>query len=184
MKLHLTLAAIAIFLMQPYATNARTLPSIEQSIYQPTPPFVDLKQSIYVRESERRLLPLISSASDSIIPFLIDMHDSKKTVASIRQVIEQSRSMLRVPPQATFGQGRFVDMMVYCWTSDNEDQLKFLIEWADLTTKARYTDSYVFIRHGGSWFFEKHGTVAPSRWTQTQRYFRRGCPTDLRTGDI
>jgi hypothetical protein len=133
MKAHLVSVAIAIFLTQACTTNASKLPAIEQSIYHPVPPLVDLKQSIYVRERERPLLRNITNASEAIIRFLMDVRDAKG----------------------------FVFMTLYCWKSDNEDQLKFLVEWADVTTKARYTDSYVFARRGSSWYFEKHGGVAP-----------------------
>ena len=182
MKLHLSFAAAVIFLTQACTSNARTPPSIDQTIYRPAPPFVDLKQSIYVHERERPLLPLVTDASDSLIPFLIDMYNGV-AVADIRQVMDKSRSLLRLPPHATFGHSRFVNTKVYCWTSDNEKQLEFLIEWADITTNARYTDSYVFIRHAGSWYFEKHGSVAPWRWTQTERYFQRECPVPSNVSD-
>lgn len=175
MKLHFAFTSAIILLTQACTSNAGSQPPIDQTIYHPAPPFVDLKQSIYVRERERPLLPLVTDASNSLIPFLIDMHNGV-AVSDIRQVMDESRSLLRVPPHATFGQSRFVDTKVYCWTSNNEKQLKFLIEWGDITTNARYTDSYVFIRHANSWYFEKHGTMAPWSWKLTRRYFQRECP--------
>lgn len=176
MKFLFASAAIALLSIPAWAAPRAALPVIEQSIYQPAPPFVDLKQAIYVRERERPLLPRIAGASDAIVAFLIDMHDSKKSPTSIRHVLPTSQSLLRMPPQATFGQGRYVHAMLYCWTSDRDDQLAFLIEWADVTTKARYTDSYVFVRRDATWYFEKHGTIKPLRWTKTARYFQRACP--------
>jgi hypothetical protein len=177
MKLHLSSIAAVIFI-QARTSGPRLPQSIDQTIYNPAPPFVDLKQSIYVHERERPLLPLVADASNSLVLFLMDITNDV-AVANIRQVMDKSRSLLRLPPHATFGDSRFVDAMVYCWTSDNPEQLEFLVEWGDITTNARYTDSYVFIRHAGSWYFAKHGTVAPWRWTKTQRYFRRACPVPL-----
>lgn len=176
MKFLLAFATAALLSTPVWPAPPATLPIVEQSIYQPAPPFVDLKQAIYVRERERPLLRRITGASDAIVAFLIDLHDRKKTPADIRHVLPGSRSILRMPPQATSGQGRFVDVLLYCWTSDRDDQLTFLIEWADVTTNARYTDSYVFVRQGTSWYFEKHGSVQPWRWTKTERYFQRSCP--------
>ncbi|MGZ4891561.1 MAG: hypothetical protein ACXV2B_04805, partial [Halobacteriota archaeon] len=61
-------------------------------------------------------------------------------------------------------------------SSTNENQLEFLVEWADPMTKLRYTDSYVFAKNGSSWYFQKHGSTAPRYWAQTERYFQRECP--------
>lgn len=176
MKTHLVSVAIAIFLTQACAISPTTRPLIEQGIYHPTPPLVDLKQRFYVRERERPLLPRITNASDFIVQFLLDInHPKMTTVADIRHVLDESRSILRLPPPASSGRRRFVNMMLYCWESNNEDQLRFLVEWADVTTMARYTDSYVFVRRGSSWYFEKHGSVAPWYWTQVKPYFQREC---------
>ena len=178
MKTHFGSVAIAILLPQACPADATTLPVVEQGIYHPAPPLVDLKQSIYVRERERPLLQHITNASDAIIQFLMDLYNAKgNTTAGIRHVMNESGSVPRLPPFATSPvQSRFVFMRLYCWESDSEDQLKFLVEWADATTKTRYTDSYVFVRRESSWYFEKHGSVAPWYWTQTERYFQRECP--------
>lgn len=136
-----------------------------------------------MQERERPLLQIVTSASDSLIPFLIDMHNARPPAANVRQVTDAARSSLRVPPEATGGRSRFVDMMEYCWTSENDNQLEFLVEWADVTTNSRYTDSYVFVRRGGAWYFDKHGHVTPWRWMQTERYFQRACPSHSRMSD-
>lgn len=178
MKTQLASVAIAIFLTQGCTTIGTTRPVIEQGIYRPKPPFVDLKQQIYVRERERLLLPRITNASNSIIQFILDMYNPKvKTVGDMWHVLTGSQAVLRLPPPATSStQGRFVAMSLYCWESDNEDQLKFFVEWADIGTMARYTDSYVFVRRGSFWYFEKHGSVAPWHWTKAKGYFQRQCP--------
>ena len=178
MKTYFIAAIIAIFSLQACTSGGVARPVIEQGIYHPTPPSVEIKQRIYVRERERPLLPRINDASDSIVQFLLDMHLPKKTAAAdVRHVLDGSRSILRLPPPATL-QGRYVGMMVYCWESESEDQLKFLVEWADVTTMARYTDSYVFVQRGSSWYFEKHGGVTPWHWTKVEPYFQRNCPTN------
>jgi hypothetical protein len=165
-------------LLQACSAQPSKVPVIEQSIYHSAPPFANLKQSIYVRERERRLLPRITDASNSIVLFLLDMTNAKgETAVDVRHVMDESRAVLRLPPVATpAGRGRYVFMTLYCWSSRDESQLEFLVEWADMIGNARYTDSYVFTKNGSSWYFEKHGRAAPRYWTQTERYFQRECP--------
>jgi hypothetical protein len=178
MKTYLAALAITIFLLQACSAQTPKIPLIEQDIYHPVPPFVNQKQSIYVRERERWLLPRITDASNSIVLFLLDMDNAKgDTAADVRYVMDESHAVLRLPPAATFpSQDRYVFMTLYCWSSRNENQLGFLVEWADPITKARYTDSYVFVKNGSSWYFQKHGSVEPRYWEQTERYFQRECP--------
>jgi hypothetical protein len=178
MKIHIAALWLSTFLLQACAAQASKIPLIEQGIYHPAPPFVDLKQSIYVRERERWLLPRITDASDSIVRFLLDINNPNGSSAfNVRHVMDESRKILRLPPLATSPlKGRYVFRTLFCWSSDNRDQLGFLVEWADPTTKLRYTDSYVFARHGSSWDFQKHGSAAPRYWTQTIRYVQRECP--------
>lgn len=178
MKIHIAALGLTTFLLQPCAAQASKIPMIEQGIYRPAPPFVDLKQSIYVRERERWMLPRITDASDSIVLFLLDIdHPNGSSAFNVRHVMDESRGILRLPPLATSPiKGRYVFMTLYCWSSDNEDQLGFVVEWGDPITKLRYTDSYIFARRGSSWDFQKHGSAAPRYWTQTKRYFQRECP--------
>jgi hypothetical protein len=184
MKRHFAIAVCAALTWHTALTAAEPVPKIEQGIYKPVPPFENIKQAIYVRERERPLLPLIEDASTSIAVFLLDMFAYGSGIrADVRFVLPEARDRLRLPPPASASgtanaQGRFIDSAVYCWRSDNPDQLRFLIEWADPTTKARYTDSYVFVRRGATWYFEKHDTIAPWTWTQTRRYFQRSCPDE------
>lgn len=164
--------------------SSEPVPKIEQDIYRPAPPFENLKAAIYVRERERPLLPLIEDASTSIVGFLLDVFAYGSGIRSdLPHVLPEARARLRLPPPATTPgagntQRRFIHSSVYCWHSDNRDQLRFLIDWADVVTKARYTDSYVFVRRGTVWYFEKHDTITPRHWMQTRRYFQLGCPGD------
>jgi len=171
MRVRLATSLLAICMTQACTTTRATVPAIEQGIYRPAPPLVDIKQAFYVRERERPLLPHITEASDAIAHFLIDMHNGTQPAAT------EARSTLRLPPSATLpSAGRFVNATLYCWESDAANQLKFLVEWADVTTHARYTDSYVFVKRGTSWQAATHGSYAPWHWTQTERYFQRTCP--------
>ena len=178
MKTHFVPLAMGLLLTQACTSGATPRPAIEQSIYRPAPPYVNLKQGMYVRERERPLLARITDASSAITEFLLDIHNAQgDTVTGIRHVAREAQPVLRLPPFATAPiQGRFVFMTLYCWQSEHEDQLTFLVEWADITTGARYTDSYVFTRRNASWYFDRHGSVAPWSWTQTERYFQRQCP--------
>jgi hypothetical protein len=185
MKIHIAALAIAISLLQACSAQPSRIPVIEQGIYHPVPPFVELKRAIYVRERERRFLPQITDASDSIVQFFLDIDNPNgSTVFNVRHVMDGSGAILRLPPLATAPvKGRYVFMTLFCWSSDNEDQLEFLAEWADPATKLRYTDSYVFVRRGSSWDFHEHGSVAPRYWTQTTRYFQRECPAENKRQD-
>ncbi|WP_404531461.1 hypothetical protein [Massilia sp. TN1-12] len=175
--------AVALFLAVLFrctTAEAVTVPVIEQGIYRPAPPFVDLKQSIYVRERERPVLGMVTDASTSIVRYLLEVFASTLHAgAPMPHVLPEARAAMRLPPLvSTGGPGRYVAMTLYCWTSDPDTRLSFLIEWADITTNARYTDSYVFERRGGTWFFAGHGNIRPWHWTQTERYFQRACPVE------
>lgn len=178
------LSAAALFLAVLFrctTAEAVTVPVIEQGIYRPAPPFVDLKQSIYVRERERPVLGLVTDASTSIVRYLLEVFASTVVHpgAPMPHVLPDARAAMRLPPLvSTGGSGRYVAMTLYCWTSDADNQLSFLIEWADITTHARYTDSYVFERRGRTWYFAGHGNIRPWHWTQTERYFQRACPVE------
>lgn len=178
MKTLFVMMAMDVVPVQASTSSAAAPPAIEQSIYRPVPQDVELKKAIYVRERERPLLARITEASSAITEFLLDIHNAQgDTVTGIRHVAREAQPALRLPPFATTPvRGRYVFMTVYCWQSEHEDQLTFLVEWADITTKARYTDSYIFTRRNGSWYFDKHGSVAPWSWTQTKRYFQPQCP--------
>jgi hypothetical protein len=180
MKPRVVFVALTIFVSQANLAQAGKIPAIEQGIYQSAPPFENIKQSFYVRERERPLLDLITDASTSLARFLIGSHNmsSAKPASAMPHVLADAQGGLRLPPMATTGgNGRYVGLVVYCWKSKEKDHLEFLIEWADITTNARYTDSYVFVRRGPSWYFEKHGSIPPWHWTQTEPYFQRTCPS-------
>lgn len=180
MKTHIAALGFTILLLQACSAQPSSIPVIEQGIYHPLPPFVDLKQSIYVRERERWLLPRITDASNAIVLFLLDIDNPNGSTASnVRHVTDESRAILRLPPPATSPvKGRYVFLTLFCWSSDNKDQLGFFVEWGDPVTKLRYTDSYIFARQGSTWNFQKHGSAAPRYWTQTTRYFQRECPAE------
>lgn len=180
MKPTVVFVALTIFVSQANLAQAGKIPAIEQGIYRPAPPFENIKQSFYVRERERPLLDLTTDASTSLARFLIDAHNMSpsKPASAMPHVLAEAQGGLRLPPMATTGgNGRYVGLVVYCWKSKEKDHLEFLIEWGDITTNARYTDSYVFVRRGPSWYFEKHGSIPPWHWAQTERYFQRACPS-------
>ena len=168
--------------MAAIVTPEGKIPAIEQGIYTPSTPFENTKQSFYVRERERPLLSVISDADTSIALFLHDVTQavSAESILTIRSVLPSARKQLRLPPLATFNKSsHYVYSSLYCWKSANMDQLEFFIDWADIATNARYTDSYIFVRRGTSWYFKDHGSVAPRQWIQTERYFQRTCPSEL-----
>jgi hypothetical protein len=175
MKIRFAFAILAICISSASLAQPARIPAIEQSIYRPEAPFENIKKSFYVRESERPLLDNIADASTSIARFLIATLDaSTDTIHSVRA---ETQERLRLPPTSTSdGALRYVGMLVYCWTSSESDQLEFLIEWADITTNARYTDSYVFVLQEDKWLFDRHGSTPPWHWGQTERYFQRNCP--------
>lgn len=178
MKTNIAALLIPMFLLDACAARPHEIPKIEPGIYHPVAPFVNQKQSFYVREREKWLLPRITDASNSIVLFLLGIDNANGSTAfNIRHVMDESRTILRLPPFATYPvKQRYVFMTLFCWSSDKDDELEFFAEWADPINKLRYTDSYVFARHGSSWDFKKHGSAPPRYWTQTTRYFQRECP--------
>lgn len=174
MKTHDVLAALAICVSLTSYANAGQIPSIEQSIYKPTPPLENIKQKFYVGERERPILDLITEASTPISRFLLELYALPD--GSVMPHAE-ARDKVRLPPKSIHSSGRYVGAFLYCWKSTDRDHLEFLIEWGDITTNARYTDSYVFVRQGPSWHFEQHGSIPPWHWKQTERYFQRACPS-------
>lgn len=177
MNPHGVLAALAICISLTGCANAGKIPRIEQGIYRPTPPLENIKQHFYVRERERPVLDLITEASIPIARFLLEFHASPDG-SVMPHVLAEARDSLRLPPNASRDSTRrYVGSLLYCWKSKDNDHLEFLIEWGDITTNARYTDSYVFVRRGPSWYFEQHGSIPPWHWKQTERYFQRACPS-------
>lgn len=179
MNKYTVIVAATISLSNIASASINNAPVIEQGIFKPAPPMESIKETFYVREVERPLLPQITAASNSIARFLIDTttgpasrpHDAKR---ELRETVTVDP---RPPPIASSdGKRRYVPSSVYCWKNDGKDHLKFLVEWGDITTSARYTDSYVFIRKGTTWSFEKHGNLPPYHWEQTAIYFQRPCP--------
>ncbi|MTV40179.1 hypothetical protein [Duganella radicis] len=159
--------------------EAEKIPTIEPGIYTPNAPFETVKQSFYVRERERPLLSTILEADTSIAVFLIDLNQavSTESIQTIRSILPNASKQLRPPPVATFDQStRYYSASLYCWKSESEGQLEFFVDWGDITTNARYTDSYIFVRRGTLWYFKEHGKIAPRHWIQSERYFQRACP--------
>jgi hypothetical protein len=179
-----TVVAIAIllaFISHPVLAESEKIPAIELGIYHPDIPFENIKQRFYVRERERPLLSAISDADTSIALFLIDVSNaiSMESIKTIRSVLPSAREQLRLPPVMTFDKShRYVGSSLYCWKSENKDQLEFFIDWGDITN-ARYTDSYIFVRQGTSWYFKNHGSIAPRHWRQTERYFQLTCSPEI-----
>jgi hypothetical protein len=179
MKVRIAFAMLAALMLSACQTHTGRIPVGESGIYTPQAPFENIKQSFYVRERERPLLGTIDDASTSIALFLIDVThaSSEQLVSTIHRVLPEARDRLRLPPAAAFDPTlRYVGMRLYCWQSKETDRLEFLIEWADMSN-ARYTDSYVFVRRGSAWYFDRHGSTPPWHWTQTERYFQRSCPS-------
>lgn len=179
MRTFIAIVILMAFISCPALTEAGKIPPIEAGIYTPDAPFETVKQSFYVRERERPLLSTILQADTSIAMFLIDLHQevSTESIQAIRSVLPDASRELRRPPIATLEQStRYYPASLYCWTSEREDQLEFFVDWADITTNARHTDSYVFVRRGTVWYFKEHGKDPPRQWTQTERYFQRACP--------
>lgn len=169
MKIMMVIAMLAALTSYPTLAQTGNIPVIERDIYRPEPPFENTKKAFYVRESERPLLATITDASTSIAHFLLYIRDPS---------LNKHTSTLRMPPTASHDQTQLYGASVlYCWKSEDKDHLEFLIDWGDITTNARYTDSYIFVRRGASWYFDRHGSTPPREWMQVERYFQRACPT-------
>jgi hypothetical protein len=139
---------------------------------------LSLKERFLIVDSERQLSSVINSASDSITWFIREIIDTPVSSRPdrMRYAFPEAVATLRLPPIASDGRGRFIVSAIYCWKIEKKIKLEFLIEWADITTNRRYTDSYVMQRSGEKWLFAGHGTVKP--WNSFQSGLRglRKCP--------
>jgi hypothetical protein len=162
------------------APAAHPLSSSERNGVLIAQPYLATKRGIYVVDAERQHVASINSASDSIAEFALSLFSAPapaNDAALIRNIEPAARSILRFPPATRREPGlRYVHTVLFCWSQPDPDRLAFLMEWAAPTTPERYTDSYVFRRHGSRWLFERHGTTPPSAWLQAGRAGPRSCP--------
>lgn len=98
-------------------------------------PLKHIKLAFSVRDSERPIVATIKDASTAIASFAQEMtqtHDGNLV----------ARGSLRLPPEASNGNSRYIQALFYCWELLAQDKLQLQIEWADITTLLRYTDAY------------------------------------------
>lgn len=141
-------------------------------------PLMHIKRGFLVAADERVIVGEINDASTSIASFIQEIFELKlgRSRDSLKHVLPEARQTLRLPPVDSRGEpDRYVAMLFYCWKSIDSDRLQVRIEWSDVTTSNRYTDSYVFRKSGPAWYFEQHGDFQPIHWLPKQRYFTRAC---------
>jgi hypothetical protein len=169
------LLSLAIFLkINPVFSQSIT----EKNGFIAQHPLLHIKLGFAVEDSEKNIVEVIKDASTSIAFFskeIAGTHgtDSKK---SITYIVPEARDALRLPPEATNGTDRYVAMNFYCWKLLNPTKLQVNIEWADITTPRRYTDSYVFEKAGDKWLLLEHGNMEPFRYELVGYQFKRPCP--------
>lgn len=140
-------------------------------------PLRHIKLSFAVEDSEKDIIHTITDASTSIAFFAKEVLATHGTTSreSMTYVAKDKRDSLRLPPEASNGTDRYVYSNFYCWKLLNPTRLQVNIEWADITTPARYTDSYVFEKIGSKWIFVEHGDLEPFRYQLSGYQFKRPC---------
>ena len=140
-------------------------------------PFKFIKDGFIVKDNEKKIVAEIKSASTSIALFAMELRTvtANSSKDSLKHVLPDSREQLRLLPEASNGTDRYVYSTFYCWKLIAPDQLQVQIEWDDITTPQRYTDSYVFLRKGSEWYFSRHGDLVPFRYSLKGYEFKRPC---------
>jgi len=140
-------------------------------------PFVFIKRAFLVQDNEKKMVEEIRSASTSIALFAMELMatTANSSKDSLKHALPDSREQLRLLPEASNGRDRYIFSTFYCWKLIAPDQLQVQIEWADITTPQRYTDSYVFLRKGSEWYFSRHGDLIPFRYSLKGYEFKRPC---------
>jgi hypothetical protein len=166
MKKFFSVYALSIFFFGVSMTgmnNAEAQSETERNGFVAEKPFKFIKQAFLVKDNEKKIVAEIRSASTSIALFTMELMTAKANSPkdSLKHALPDSREQLRLLPEASNGKDRYVYSTFYCWKLIDPDQLQVQIEWADITTPQRYTDSYVFLRKGSEWYFSRHGDLTP-----------------------
>ncbi|MBC3863052.1 hypothetical protein H8K32_13150 [Undibacterium jejuense] len=180
MKKFFSMYAASIFFLGVSMTamnNAEAQSVSERNGFIAENPFIFIKRAFLVRDNEKEIVEEIESASTSIARFAMELMETKANSSkdSLKQVLPGSREQLRLLPEATNGRDLYIYSVFYCWKLIDPDQLQVQIEWGDITTPQRYTDSYVFLRKGSEWYFSRHGDLIPFRYSLKGYEFKRPC---------
>jgi hypothetical protein len=180
MKFFFSKYAVSIFVLAAVMTgmsNADAQSETERNGFVAEEPFKFIKQGFLVKKNEKEIVEVIKNASTSIALFAKELMATKENSSrdSLKHVLPESREQLRLLPDATNGKDKYVYSSFYCWNLIDPDQLQVQIEWGDITTPQRYTDSYVFLRKGSEWYFSRHGDLIPFRYSLKGYEFKRPC---------
>lgn len=180
MKIHIGLFSIFLFfsgglMMDVNAAKAQS--ETERNGFVAEEPLKYIKLAFAVKDTEKPIVGTIMDASNSIASFTKEVMAShaNPSRSALTHVLPEARQQLRLPPEASNGTDRYVYSQFYCWKVIGKDQLQVQIEWADITTPQRYTDSYVFTKKGTAWYFSHHGNLAPFRYALAGYDFKRPC---------
>ena len=157
--------------------NAEAQSETERNGFVAEAPFKFIKDGFIVKDNEKKIVAEIRSASTSIALFAMELRTvtANSSKDSLKHVLPDSREQLRLLPEASNGTDRYVYSTFYCWKLIAPDQLQVQIEWDDITTPQRYTDSYVFLRKGSEWYFSRHGDLVPFRYSLKGYEFKHPC---------
>lgn len=157
--------------------NAEAQSVSERNGFVAEKPFKFIKEAFLVQDNEKKIVEEIKSASTSVALFTQELMATKANSSkdSLKHALPDSREQLRLLPEATNGRDLYIYSVFYCWKLIDPDQLQVQIEWADITTPQRYTDSYVFLRKGSQWYFSRHGDLSPFRYSLKGYEFKRPC---------
>ncbi|MFZ6754026.1 hypothetical protein ACO0KY_11715 [Undibacterium sp. Dicai25W] len=180
MKKFFSMYAASIFFLSVSMTamnNAEAQSETQRNGFFAEEPFKFIKQGFLVKDNEKKIVAEIKSASTSIALFAMELRTvtANSSKDSLKHVLPDSREQLRLLPEASNGTDRYVYSTFYCWKLIAPDQLQVQIEWDDITTPQRYTDSYVFLRKGSEWYFSRHGDLVPFRYSLKGYEFKHPC---------
>jgi hypothetical protein len=180
MKFFFSKYAVSIFVLAAVMTgmsNADAQSETERNGFVAEKPFKFIKQAFLVKEDEKKIVEEIKNGSTSIALFAMELMAIKTNSPrdSLKHVLPESGEQLRLLPEASNGIDRYVYSSFYCWKLIDPNQLQVQIEWGDITTPQRYTDSYVFLRKGSQWYFSRHGDLIPFRYSLKGYEFKRPC---------
>lgn len=157
--------------------GAAPLSSTQRNGFIAEEPLKFIKQAFLVADHEKPIVGTIRDASTSIASFANEVMatHADPSRSALVHVLPAAKETLRLPPEASNGTDRYVFSRFYCWKLADPSQLQLQIEWADVTTPQRYTDSYVFVKSGTRWYFSHHGDLAPFRYRLVGYDFNLPC---------
>jgi hypothetical protein len=169
------------------ANRPTSLSETERNGFIAKEPLKYIKLAFSVKQDESNIVGVIDDASTSIASFTKEVAElqseylhrnfpsNKYSRDELKYVLPEARNTLRLPPKASTGQDGYVYSNFFCWKLLAPGVLQTNIEWGDITTPKRFTDSYIFKKIGSKWYFERHGDMMPFTYDAVGYFTVRPC---------